>query len=42
MHEVFQTRIIVWEFGLELLGGVLLLGRDGLSTVHGLSLPNEV
>lgn len=38
-YEVFQTRIIVREFGLELLGGVLLLGRDGLAAVHGLSLP---
>jgi len=33
-HEVFQTRIVVGELGLELFGGVLLLGRDGLAAVH--------
>ena len=34
LHEVFQARIVAGEFRLELLGGVLLLGRDGLAAVH--------
>jgi len=35
LHHVFETRAIVGELGLKLLGGVLLLGRDGLTAVHG-------
>jgi hypothetical protein len=42
LHEVFQTRIIVRELGLKLFGGVFLLGRTSLSTVHGLSLHCEM
>jgi len=34
LHHVVETGVIVGKLGLELLGGVLLLGRDSLSTIH--------
>ena len=34
LHHVFETGAIVGKLGLELFGGVLLLGRDGLTAVH--------
>ena len=35
VQHVFKASVIVREVRLKLFGGVFLLGRDGLSAVHG-------